>query len=81
MPTKEKKMKIIAEIIYQTYINNNKEIFSENYGSVLENLTKMLDRQQHSKLLDLEIEIYESLRLRSIDLILYLLNLICPEQE
>ena len=75
-------MEKIAEILYQAYVNHNGEtVYSKDYGETIQALSTMLNMEQRGKLLDLEIEIYETIRLRLMDLIMYLLKLICPEEE
>ncbi len=75
-------MEKIAEILYQAYVNHNGDtVYSKDYGETIQALSTMLNMEQRGKLLDLEIEIYETIRLRLMDLITYLLKLICPEEE
>lgn len=75
-------MEKIAEILYQAYVNHNGDtVYSKDYGETIQSLSTMLNMEQRGKLLDLEIEIYETIRLRLMDLIMYLLKLICPEEE
>lgn len=73
-------MEKIAEILYKAYVNHNGDtVYSKDYGETIQALSTMLNLEQRGKLLDLEIEIYETIRLRLMDLIMYLLKLICPE--
>lgn len=74
-------MKKIAELLFQTYENSRKDsVYSQEYGNAIDALCKSLNKEQRQKLLKFETEIFETLALRSVDVILYMLELIHPEE-
>ena len=74
-------MKKIAELLFQTYENSRKDsVYSQGYGNAIDALCKSLNKQQHGLFLDFEMEIYQSFALLCTDVILYLLQLLYPQE-
>ena len=69
----------IAEILYEAYdMSGNRDINSENYQKEYQEVRSLLGENSR-KLLDLECEFIETIRLCCIDTILFMLKLINPD--
>ena len=75
-------MRKIAELLFQCYEKTRKgEVFSKDYEKNIEMLCNSLSQEQHEKLLNFETEIFETLDLRSIDVILFMLELLHSKRK
>ena len=78
---RRKTMEEIAKLLFKTYENARKTlVFSEGYENAIDTLCKSLNKQQHGLFLDFEMEIYQSFALLCTDVILYLLQLLYPQE-
>lgn len=74
-------MEKIAEILYEAYEKSaTKSITSTNFEKEYDNVREALG-ENSKKLLDLELEFIETIRLCNIDVILYMLKLINPDYD